>query len=736
MSHSISTRAFLSILFAGVLSASMAMAADSSACGGVLGTPEEIAATPRDDVPMELLALSMGSGVTASQSLYDRVRADVGLVRALLPDLANLVHRPRDTGQELLLTVDAPTLAAIESGTYHAWDCLNDYYGFESVRILSRMFNMVVLRLKGNYDTSLLGTLYTALPGIESSSPNSYGGDGSTICGLADSGSTHHYFFVEAHGDCLAGCIYRDVRYLTTRSAGAIPQFRGRWSNESGDPEPEWFDLYQQCEYGRNPLPARVDVAPAAPAAGEPVTLTVSGEDGNSACGPFFDHSEIDFATNSIRVSTRFNESCGACTADVAPYAFDVDLGSLAAGDYRVSVSVRDGCETADQVLAMTDFTVGSAESADSRSPGVRPAATLLVPYFEVDLADPEGPTTILSVNNAGTEDVVAHVVLWTDWGLPTLAFDLRLGTDDIQTIDLSAVLARGELPLTRSTGAGAAPGCTDPITLPDLGASALAELQAKHTGLPSSADGLCYGSRRAAKGLAVGYVTVDAMNGCSDTIVFPSDDGYFEHGGTGLAGNRNVLWGDVIYLDSADDSAQGVEAVPILADGALFESPGRTFYGGLADLSGRDERVPLGHRYRSRFLAGGGAGMSTEVIVWTEGFGGDAVPRDCDAPFPPHLPTEVRLVATFHDEKGGAAGAAVARIDERTMKLAVGAEPLVPEASFGQIDLVTGWNCNICGAPMQFAPSQTWMTTVLRAAGRFSAAQHATRIEEEQGNR
>jgi hypothetical protein len=111
---------------------------------------------------------------------------------------------------------------------------------------------------------------------------------------------------------------------------------------------------------------------------------------------------------------------------------------------------------------------------------------------------------------------------------------------------------------------------------------------------------------------------------------------------------------------------------------------------------------------------------------------GGEAIPRNCGEPFPPNLAREVQLVATFYDEKGGAAGASATRIDERTMKLAVGAEPLVPEARFGQIDLVTGWNCNICGAPIQLAPSQTWMTTVLRAAGRFSAAQHGTRIGED----
>ena len=39
------------------------------------------------------------------------------------------------------------------------------------------------------------------------------------------------------------------------------------------------------------------------------------------------------------------------------------------------------------------------------------PAATLLLPYFEVDLDDPAGVTTLMSINNASATAVLAHVV-------------------------------------------------------------------------------------------------------------------------------------------------------------------------------------------------------------------------------------------------------------------------------------------------------------------------------------
>src|SRR3954471_10974585 len=76
------------------------------------------------------------------------------------------------------------------------------------------------------------------------------------------------------------------------------------------------------------------------------------------------------------------------------------------------------------------------------------PAATLLLPYFEVDLTKPGGRTTLLAINNASDRATLAHVVLWTDLGVPTLAFDVYLTGYDIQTLNLRDVLA-GRLPVT-----------------------------------------------------------------------------------------------------------------------------------------------------------------------------------------------------------------------------------------------------------------------------------------------
>src|SRR4051812_12596807 len=78
------------------------------------------------------------------------------------------------------------------------------------------------------------------------------------------------------------------------------------------------------------------------------------------------------------------------------------------------------------------------------------PAATLLLPYFEVNLDDMWGVDTVFSVNNASATAVLAHVVVWSDLSVPVLDFNIYLTGYDVQTINLRDVL-HGTLPRTAS---------------------------------------------------------------------------------------------------------------------------------------------------------------------------------------------------------------------------------------------------------------------------------------------
>src|SRR5690349_18635666 len=75
------------------------------------------------------------------------------------------------------------------------------------------------------------------------------------------------------------------------------------------------------------------------------------------------------------------------------------------------------------------------------------PAATVLLPYFEVDLDDPNGITTLFSINNASATAVLAHVVVWSDLSVPVLDFNVYLTGYDVQSINLRDILVGGILP-------------------------------------------------------------------------------------------------------------------------------------------------------------------------------------------------------------------------------------------------------------------------------------------------
>ena len=72
----------------------------------------------------------------------------------------------------------------------------------------------------------------------------------------------------------------------------------------------------------------------------------------------------------------------------------------------------------------------------------VVPAATLLLPYFQVNLADNNGVDTLFSVNNASAAPQIAHITFWTDMSRPTLDFDIYLTGYDVFTVRLGNVKA------------------------------------------------------------------------------------------------------------------------------------------------------------------------------------------------------------------------------------------------------------------------------------------------------
>src|SRR5437763_11712719 len=79
----------------------------------------------------------------------------------------------------------------------------------------------------------------------------------------------------------------------------------------------------------------------------------------------------------------------------------------------------------------------------DSCDIGVAPAATLLLPYFEVDVTN-RTQDTLFTITNVSRFPQIAHVTVWTDWSFPVLDFNIYLTGYDVQGISLFDVIVRG----------------------------------------------------------------------------------------------------------------------------------------------------------------------------------------------------------------------------------------------------------------------------------------------------
>jgi hypothetical protein len=258
------------------------------------------------------------------------------------------------------------------------------------------------------------------------------------------------------------------------------------------------------------------------------------------------------------------------------------------------------------------------------------PAATLLLPYFEVDLGNASGQNTLFSVNNASATAVLAHVVVWSDLSVPVLDFNIYLTGYDVQTVNLRDVLT-GTLPRTASAGQDPAntispkgsfsqdinfASCSGLLPPPQLPASFVDHLRLSLTGQSSPVLGNRCAGRAFGDNIARGYITVDTVNNC--TLRFPGDPGYFG----GDATNQNVLWGDYFYVNTAQNFADGNTLVHIEASATNPETSiaGQyTFYGRYVGWNASDNREPLATNFAARYVTGGTFSGGTSLIVWRD---------------------------------------------------------------------------------------------------------------------
>ena len=341
---------------------------------------------------------------------------------------------------------------------------------------------------------------------------------------------------------------------------------------------------------------------------------------------------------------------------------------------------------------------VGTASAAtnnneDSCDIALLPAATLLLPYFEVDIEDPAGETTLVTITNVTNLDAIARVTLWTDRGYPVFTFNVPLTGYDVQSLNLYDILGRGVIARERR----ARGPYSDPH--PSLGscelpegpsASELARVRDAFT--TGTIDGDCRNIGGVHEN-AIGYTTIDVVGNCSSNA--PLDREYW----TRDLRHDNILLGD--YQQIAGGAAEGGPLVHIRAmDGELP----RTFY---SRFTTRDARQPLPSQFAARFTEG------TSLKIWREGRAGlGATCRDYAA----DVNLAVTDVVVFDEQENGLG------LADRT-ELAASTKTGIDDPLFPQLDSNSGWMyLNLDRSQRDEFASQAWVISSTRTEDGYAA--------------
>lgn len=289
--------------------------------------------------------------------------------------------------------------------------------------------------------------------------------------------------------------------------------------------------------------------------------------------------------------------------------------------------------------LFLFTFSVGASGPAtlqndDSCDISLAPAATLLLPYFEVDLENANGETTLFTITNVTGIERIARVTLWTDFSYPVVTFNIYLTGFDVQGINLRDVLVAGTVAPPQGTGtsvshSGALSGPNPGLDLsnchliaPGLGAATVQRMQDAFTmGVIPGVCNYLGGEHQ----YAVGYATIDVVANCATNG--PLDAEYF----TEDIRYDNVFVGDYQQLNIEQGSAQGNPMVHIRAipEGGTPQTrallPTRfnqTFYDRFqpAERPRSDARQPLPSTFAARWINGGPGNFETSLKIWRQG--------------------------------------------------------------------------------------------------------------------
>jgi hypothetical protein len=325
-------------------------------------------------------------------------------------------------------------------------------------------------------------------------------------------------------------------------------------------------------------------------------------------------------------------------------------------------------------------FAIASSATAITCTVDQRPAATLLVPYFQVSIEPATGAIvssgalardTIVTIVNASAAPMVAHVNVYNRFSEIKLDFNVALSGFDVQAMRMSDIISvflpntfnsdgddvcqRGADIVYGDPGSGSDgylrvsptdPAFNTPATVQD-NTNGTTDYAAAY---PSIAQDLATDCSGDVDFLAIGYVVIDHANYCN--LSDPTDPNYYIDDAIGM---ENNLFGEIIFTSGNGLPTYGISTVNLEADvtiGNAMEqggiiTPARTFYARYVDVATEtvctncgsgvnhtdlsvsapwdegfgDQREPLGLRWAARWfdlrdLAGGNV-ITSNFQVW-----------------------------------------------------------------------------------------------------------------------
>jgi hypothetical protein len=322
-------------------------------------------------------------------------------------------------------------------------------------------------------------------------------------------------------------------------------------------------------------------------------------------------------------------------------------------------------------------FALASSAGAITCTIDQRPAATLLVPYFAATFLPDGNPSlagvdTIVTIVNASSAPMLAHVNVFNRRTTLVLDFNIALTGFDVQSMRISDVLS-GKLPVTGFdytaagslqdacqrnplaaifvNGQGAVDSNGDPAAskgaflrvnpaspatsqdntqattlypFPAFAIGSAFEFQVLDSLDLGTSDSLGCGTGAVdniISGLEVGYITIDHANYCN--LADPTDPNYYNNDAIGM---ENNLWGEIIFTSSIGIPTYGLSTVNIESDpsfGTLQAADPatrvRTFYARYWDPNTETQCTNCGS---------GNAETDLSISApWDEGFGDQREP-------------------------------------------------------------------------------------------------------------